>query len=914
MPTRHVEVALLFTDIVGSTAKWDVAPHAMREALARHDILVSKAVAGHGGSVLKHTGDGVIGRFESVGAALRAGLDIQRLLADEDFSAIEGLAVRMAVHVGTAEERDGDLFGPALNRAARVVDAANGGQLLLTDAARSALGRSPGGYPEPEMVDHGPQRLRGIARHERLWAPIDRNLPAALAPPRSLNASTGNLPGRLTGLVGREELVGSVCSLLADPALVTLVGPGGVGKTSVALHAGARMAARLPDGVWVVELASVSETDEVAAVVAATLGLAGRRARSIVETLRDALGVRDTLVVLDNAEHVRSGVATFVGSVSRPGSATRFLCTSQVALGVPGELTVTVPPLPVPPAAGEADGWGPAVRLFAERARSANPDFRLDRETEARVASICAHLDGLPLAIELAAARADVLSVDRIAAGLSRRFELLTSSPGGALRETRHTTMSAALDWSVGLLSAPACDRLALFSVFRSRFGLDDAVAVAGEGAGELEVAGSLSELCSHSLLSVERLEGESRYRMLETVRVYAGELLSLAGRESDAHGAHAHHFLSVARGLATSLEGPDGVALIAGGELDLPDHRQAFEHLVGTDPVAAATMVSDLRSWWLVCGSSRVGLGWAEEALAALGGDAAVPSEALVGLLCASGTFAAIAGDHAVSDRHLRAAIDASVALGREPPPHALAMLATAAVLRGEPGEGLRLAHQALDAAEPSERRSVERFLGATLALAGEGEAGVAMGQRAVDSARGSPLWLSSSLVNLALAGSFLGTPAALAVALDAATEAVGAARAVRSRYYEGGAWAALVGIQRALGDRRASLVAAAEAMTLLLSAGAVQYLLLLLDSVAHDLLDTCPEVVATITSATYGPRSGRGASGRNEEEARRRLSGRISGRLDPGDFEAAWERGHRLSLDEVVLLARAAVEDAAY
>lgn len=912
-PSRQVAVALLFTDIVGSTSKWEAAPGKMRTALAMHDALLAKVIAGRGGTVLKHTGDGMIGRFDRPDAAIGAALEAQHLLAVEGFAPVGGLMVRMGVHSGTAEERAGDLFGPTLNRCARVVDAANGGQILLTDAARASLCESASIASDLALVDLGPQRLRGLARPERLWTVVHPDLPAALLPPRSLNATTGNLPAGLAALVGRDELLGELCDLLDGTDLVTLVGPGGVGKTSLALHAGARVAGRLPDGVWIVDLAALTDAGEVAGAVASTLGLADRKGQSTVETLSDALGVREALVVLDNAEHVRAGVADLVQSVRRPRCASRFLSTSQVAIGVPGETIVEVPTLPVLSDADRTGDRSPAVRLFAERAGAADPSFRLDEETAEQVALICAHLDGLPLAIELAAARAEVLPVDRIAAGLARRFELLAAAPGSPV-QARHATMAAALDWSVGLLSGATRQRFVRLGAFRAGFGLDAAVSVAGDGAGELEVAGCLAELRRHSLLGVERHGGTPRYRMLETVRAYALEQLTATDRAQEIFDRHARHFVAAARRMAGNLDGPGGQGSIDACELDLPDHRQAFEHLLGTDPRAAATLVSDLRQWWTVRDSPRVGLRWAGEALAALGGDAAEPSEELVGLLVTAGTFASIAGDHADGDRYLLAALEVSETLAIRPPAYALAMLATSIAFRGDREAALGWAQRAREAGgDPAALLGVERFLGATLSLLGDGDTGFAMCQRAVAAARQSPLWLPNALVNLALAGVYLGTGAALDVALEAATEAVAAARRIGSRYYEGGAWGALFGVHRLRGDRRSALEAAVEGMALMLAAGSVRYLLILLDALADDLVAARPDAAVTVASAAAGRQGGSGASGTRDEVVRQRMEARVGERLDPAGFEAAWREGRRLSLDEVVLLARSVAEEAA-
>jgi predicted ATPase/class 3 adenylate cyclase len=522
-PAGDVEVALLFTDIEASTPKWEADPDAMRAALAVHDTLLAKVIAARGGTILKHTGDVVVGRFEQATDAALAALDAQDALAAADFAAVGGLRVRMGLHVGSAEERDGDLFGPALNRAARVMQAANGAQVLATSPVREALTRDVA--PSVEVTDLGLHRLRGLAVAERLYQ-VARLGAAAAQPPRSLNASVGNLPADLPELIGRQGLLGEVCAEALRPGVATVLGPAGVGKTLLALHAGRVLAPRFADGVWVVDLVAVENPDEVPAALARVVGLATRAGQELTDTLAEAFAVRELLVVLDNAEHVRTSCAHLVAALTRRGSPARVLTTSQVPLGVPGERVVRVGPLPVDadPALG-ADRAGElpaAVALLLRRCGwlDVTGATTVDEDDLRAARSICEHLDGLPLAIELAAARAELLTLEQIEAGLDRRLALLRR---GAVADRRHASLVAAFDWTVQLLRPGAQDLLSVLGVLGPSFDLSWLAAVAGPalgtrpdpgsrvGADELEVLGLLSELVDHCLVAPERVRGGVR-------------------------------------------------------------------------------------------------------------------------------------------------------------------------------------------------------------------------------------------------------------------------------------------------------------------------------------------------------------------------------------------------------------------
>ena len=323
----------------------------MSVALQRHDEIVSKAVAHSGGRILKHTGDGIVASFDDAPAAVQAALDTQRGLAREDFSEVGGLSVRMGIHAGRAQQRDGDLYGPTLNQCGRVMSAAHGGQVIATSTVASILRDDYATWctsVNVDLLDLGVHRFKGLSNPERLFQVTHPEVASTFPSPRSLNALIGNLPPALPTLFGRDDLIAEVEELLTRPSVVTLTGPAGVGKTSVALRVGQQLVDRFPDGVWTVDLSLVTDGAGVATAIAQTLGIAPRLGQSLEETLKDALGVRRALVILDNAQRPREGVASCLNQVIVHGSLVRILATSFAAVGVSGEQRVRVAPLDLP--------------------------------------------------------------------------------------------------------------------------------------------------------------------------------------------------------------------------------------------------------------------------------------------------------------------------------------------------------------------------------------------------------------------------------------------------------------------------------------------------------------------------------------------------------------------------------------
>ncbi|HEV3363912.1 MAG TPA: AAA family ATPase, partial [Acidimicrobiia bacterium] len=549
-PRRSADIVVfLFTDIEASTRRWEGDQDAMARDLARHDGLLLDAVEATGGEVFSHTGDGFCVAFATVRDALEAAVIAQRALLDAKWSAPVPLRVRMAVHAGAAEHRAGNWFGPTLNRTSRLLATAAGGQVVCSQVAVDlSQDELPTGVG---LVDLGEHRLADLSRPERVYQVTHQDLPAEFPRLQSLDTRRHNLPLALTSFVGREQELAEVVSLLENARLLTLAGTGGAGKTRLSLQAAATALAQFPDGVWFVELASLRDPDLVTAEVVTALGfLPGGLAaagQSLEERLCDHLKTRRLLLVLDNCEHVVDAAARVAHTVLARCPHVTILATSREVLGLPGEVVWKVPPLSLPSADMsdvESLVHCDAVALFCERARATHPGFGLSAANAEAVAAICRRLDGIPLGLELAAAKIRVLGAHQVAERLDDRFRLL----GGGSRAgvPRHQTLRAAMDWSFELLPAPEQLVLRRLAVFPGSFTLDAVEAVVGTFGG-FDVVDLLSRLVDKSMVTVCRDDPEVRYSLLETVREYAGQKLAEAGEVAETRTRQRDFYLALA-------------------------------------------------------------------------------------------------------------------------------------------------------------------------------------------------------------------------------------------------------------------------------------------------------------------------------------------------------------------------------
>ena len=596
-------ITFVFTDVAGSTRLWEEHAEAAGPAMARHDVLVEGAVAAHGGTVVRPRGEGDsrFAVFARPSGAVAAALAVQRSLQAEDWQAVPAIRVRIAVHTGDADVRHGDYYGSAVNRCARLRSLGHPGQILVSgstaDLVRDAL---PAGCT---LRDFGYHRLKDLATPERVFQLDHPDLSEHdFAPLRGEAVAKHNLPPPVTSFVGREHAVETTIEALESARLVTLTGPGGVGKTRLSIEVARALVERFSEGVWLVPLAPVTEGRLIPAVVASALGIPTEDERA--GTVEELLAGRRTLLVLDNCEHQVEGVAQLCESLLRTCPGVRVLATSREALRLPGEHLRAVPPLalpergaPAPPGSAETA----AVRLFDDRAKAVLPSFSLTDANVLDVAEVCRRLDGIPLAIELAAVRVPVLSPRQINERLADRFRLLTG--GGRTTSQRQRTLRAAMDWSYDLLSDDEKGALQGLSVFRGSFDLEAAVAVVGgEDLDDLGVLDIVTGLVEKSLVVAghggpgERV----RYRLLETIREYSAEKLEAAGGAEQLRVRHRQWFLRLAAWAADEVREGSTRDLLAPLEEDQDNFRAAMEwSRANGDVESALRLASALWLFW---------------------------------------------------------------------------------------------------------------------------------------------------------------------------------------------------------------------------------------------------------------------------------------------------------------------------
>ena len=556
-------LTFLFTDIEGSTTLLQrLGEDAYGRALAEHHALVRSSLAAHDGTELTMTGDGFFAAFASPRAGAAAVLAMQRALRSHSWpDGGEPLRVRMGVHTGEAEQTAAGPVGLDVHRAARIAAVAHGGQILLSETA-AALVRDflPDGAA---LTDLGGHRLKDLGRPERIFQLTAPGLPSRFPALRSLGnpALLNNLPAELSTFVGRAAELKEVLSLVASSRLVTLAGPGGSGKTRLGLQVAAESLDESGDGVWLTELAAVTDADSVPSAIAGVLGVAAQPGRAMLETLAGALAPQRLLIVLDNCEHLVDACARTADAILRRCPRVHLLVTSREPLGIGGETIYRVPPMSLPAeddAASAPAELPDALALFVDRARQQGVGLTVDAGSGPLIASICRRLDGMPLAIELAAARVRSLSLADLRDRLDQRFRLLVGGSRAAL--ARQQTLLATVAWSYSLLDGAEQRLLRRLAVFPESFDLAGAEAVCGiAGIDRLDVAGLLGSLVDKSLVGTEHGPENLRYRLLETIRQFAGERLAEAGAEAAAiNAAHCEYFVSVAERAGACLTGPD--------------------------------------------------------------------------------------------------------------------------------------------------------------------------------------------------------------------------------------------------------------------------------------------------------------------------------------------------------------------
>ena len=644
-------VTFLFTDIEGSTKLWEAHPDAMRPALARHDDLLRRSIQEHEGYVFKTVGDAFCAAFPTANQALESALAAQVALAAEPWELPKPLLVRMVLHTGTTEERGGDYFGQPLNRVARLMAAGHGGQVLLSEVTqvlvRDAL------LPDASLLDLSQHRLKDLGRPEQVFQLLHPSLPAEFPPLRSLDnpALPNNLPQQPTSFIGREKEVAQVKARLARTRLLTLTGAGGSGKTRLSLQVAADLLTGEGDGVWLVELAALSDPALVPQAVANVLGVQEQAGKSIQQTLVEALKLKRLLLVLDNCEHLVSACASLAADLLRACPNVHILASSREPLNVAGEQTYRVPPLslPDPKQAQTVESLSQfeAVRLFIERAQAVQPSFAVTNRNAPALASVCHHLDGIPLAIELAAARIRSMTVEELETRLADRFRLLTGGSRTAL--PRQQTLRALIDWSYDLLDDNQKVLLRRLSVFAGGWSLSAAEAVcAGGEVQEWEVLDLLTALVDKSLVTVEEQEeGTTRYRLLETVRQYARDRLMESSGGEALRERHRDYFLTFVEEAKANVVRPQPAEWLNRLDAEYDNLRAALDWCLDRHAGAeiAMRMAGALAIFWGMRGRASEGRRYLSAALSLPGADA--PTEVRADALGWVGGLARMQGDY---------------------------------------------------------------------------------------------------------------------------------------------------------------------------------------------------------------------------------------------------------------------------
>lgn len=571
---------ILFTDIEGSTRLWETHPDQMSAALARHDQILSDAIQQAGGDLLKTTGDGVIAIFEAPGAALTAALHGQESLARQDWDSAGPIRVRMGIHAGETESRDGDYFGPVMNRTARIMAAGHGGQILLSQAIASLTADSlPSGAA---LQDLGPHQLKDLTRPEHLYQLNSHGLATEFPALRTLSTRANNLPLQVTEFLGRSQELAAIEAMMESPGvrLLTITGPGGAGKTRLSLQVAADLSDGFRDGVFFVDLSRETEPEAAFEAVVRALDLPVAGGGSALQTLQTRLRDSELLLVLDNFEQVLDA-ATGVSDLIQQAAALKILITSRATLRIRAEQVYPVPPLSLPNATAPTDviAESEAVQLFADRARAVRPDFTISDNNAADVARICLSLDGLPLAVELAAARLNLFTPADLLARLEDRLDVL----GAAGRDVpeRQRTLWGAIGWSYELLDEPERELFELVSIFSTAdLPAIEAVAAASPNVGfALDL---LSSLIDKSLVRSIEDGAVQRFSMLHLIKEYAVERLDASPDRAHAvREAHARHYSDFALKLRDRLNGADRDAALRDLESEIGNLRSAWRFWV---------------------------------------------------------------------------------------------------------------------------------------------------------------------------------------------------------------------------------------------------------------------------------------------------------------------------------------------
>jgi predicted ATPase/class 3 adenylate cyclase len=644
-------VTFLFSDIEGSTQKWEENADQMQIAFSRQEAIMRQEMSDQGGYIYKMIGDAFQVAFETAPQALAAAENAQISLQNEQWDDVGPLKVRMALHTGVVEERGDDYVGPILNRVARLMNAGHGGQILLSRATFELVRDDlPGGMSLRNLGEH---RLKDLTRPEHIYQLVSPTLESNFPPLKTLDFHPNNLPLQLTSFIGREWEHEDVRDKITTSRLVTLIGPGGTGKSRLALQVAAELTDNFNQGVWFVDLSALTDPSLLAQSVATELSIRERAQLPLIDTLAEEIGDKEILLILDNCEHLIEACAHFADTLLRDCPGLRILATSREALRVGGEMMISLQPLETPNPeylpASEMISQYDAVRLFIDRSEAVSPEFAIDKTNALAVAQICHRLDGNPLAIELAAARMGALSPQMILDRLDDRFRLL--SRGDRLVLPRHQTLEAVIDWSYDLLTEQEQALFRRLGVFAGSWTLEAAESLCcGEGVTQWQILDLMTGLVDKSLVQVDRSLEEIRYRMLETVRQYAWQKTSVENEIEEIRSRYIAYYLNLAEeGEKKSYWGGD-TSLPKRLAVDFDNFRAALTWCF-EDPEtyseSGLRLAGALWIVWWTFGYLNEGRDWLEKAIKVDVIDGAARAKALTNVGCVAWQQ----GDYQIAD-----------------------------------------------------------------------------------------------------------------------------------------------------------------------------------------------------------------------------------------------------------------------
>ena len=902
-------VTFVFTDLEGSTRLLGSLRDAYSELLNDYHSLVDEVFSKHGGVEVDTAGDGLFHSFSSARRAVAAAIDAQRAMAAHQWPSGASVRARMGVHTGEPLSDVIRLVGMDVHRAARIAAAGHGGQILISQTTRElAVGELPA---DTALLDLGEHWLKDLAQPEHLYQVNVEGLPKAFPPLKSLVTLPNNLPRHLTSFVGRRRDVAEVQQLTTESALVTLTGPGGVGKTRLCLQVAAEVLDTFVDGAWLIELETLTDETLVAQQVAVAMGITEVSDAGAEEALLGHLRSREALLIFDNCEHLIDASARLANSLLRTCPGLRILATSREALGVAGERLYPVRSLSLPadtstmPAAELADYE--AVGLFMERARAADPHFELTASNAAAVVEICRRLDGIPLALELAAARVRALSPQQIAGRLDDRFRLLTG--GSRTVMPRHQTLRAAIDWSFDLL--PESERAVLWrlAAFAGSFSLEAAEKVcAADDVADWEVIDHLTRLVEKSL--VNRIQ--DRYRLLETVRGLARERALEAGESQGAYQRHVDWYVSLVREAAPAFfRGPESALWLDRLEIEHENIRSALSWTLNAAGGAPTAMELGAGMWrfWEIRGYLAEGRQWLDRLLT-LAPNEISPIRADV--LTGAGILAAGQGDYAAAVRFHEQSLRIHEQIGqRTAIQFALNNLANATIHMGDLPRAKQLYERVVEIADKSDPSIgfVYVNLGDVTDNVGDYDGARAWYERALELFGGAgDQW--STAYALSSYGQATARRGDSAAARDRFEQALEIYRATGDRRGEARLLTMVADLAAAQGDATQARQLLYQALTLRCALGDPQGICGALERFSAQIADDDAARAARILAAAAAMRERTGArlSMRDQAAVDQELA-RLQLRLAEG-FQRAWQQGRGASLDDALRDAQATVE----